>query len=311
MQRLAALIMRGRVYAMLVAATFGVISLLLPPLQPITTMLSGGVVALVALRLGALEGVFVMLGALVGVVAVAIPVLGNPASALVLVFIVWFPVFILALVLRQTRSLVLTLQVAVLLGSAVVMAIYAIVPDPVAWWRNILTNMIQQSQLNKTGFEQMGRIMQGVASRMTGVVASALMLSALLGVVIGRWWQSLLYNPGGFGQEFRALQLGNRVAYPSLVVLAVSLFASNSLAAIATDLLVALVIIYAVQGLAIVHAIAFAVGRPLAWLMVLVYALLAILPPFVVVALAGMGFADSWLNFRAYFDPKKPNVSDK
>ena len=95
------------------------------------------------------------------------------------------------------------------------------------------------------------------------------------------------------------------------VVLAVSLFASNSLAAIATDLLVALVIIYAVQGLAIVHAIAFAVGRPLAWLMVLVYALLAILPPFVVVALAGMGFADSWLNFRAYFDPKKPNVSDK
>ena len=88
MQRLAALIMRGRVYAMLIAAVFGVISLLLPPLQPITTTLSGGVVALVALRLGAREALYVILGALAGVMVVAVPLFGGPAAAVVLATIV-------------------------------------------------------------------------------------------------------------------------------------------------------------------------------------------------------------------------------
>jgi len=311
MHRLAALIMRGRVYAMLIAAVFGVISLLLPPLQPITTTLSGGVVALVALRLGAREALYVILGALAGVMVVAVPLLGGPATAVVLAVIVWLPVAGLALVLRQTVSMALALQVAVLLAGAVVIGIHGMIPDPAAWWRDMLTSMIQQSQLDKTGLEQMGQILQRVAPYMTGIVASALMLSALLGLVAGRWWQSLLYNPGGFGAEFRALQLGSRVAYPGVVILATSLFLGGNLGAIATDLLVVLVIIYALQGLAVAHAIAFAVGRSMRWLawgLMLVYVLLAILPPFVVIALAGIGFADSWMNFRRYFDAKKPDV---
>lgn len=315
MHRLAALIMRGRVYAMLIAAVFGVISLLLPPLQPITTTVSGGAVALVALRLGAREALYVILGALAGVMIVAVPLLGGPAAAVVLAAIVWLPVLVLALVLRQTMSMALTLQVAVLLAGAVVIGIHGLIPDPAAWWRDMLTNMIQQSQLDKTGLEQMGQILQNVAPYMTGIVASALMLSALLSMVVGRWWQSLLYNPGGFGAEFRALRLGNRVAYPGVVVLAASLsgqFASSgALATIATDLLVVLVLIYTLQGLAVAHAIAFAVERSMRWLawgLMLVYVLLAILPPFVVVALAGIGFADHWMNFRAYFDAKKPDV---
>lgn len=307
MQKLAAFIMRGRLQAMLVAALFGVISLLLPPLQPITTTLSGGVVALAALRLGAREGLYVVLGAMTGVMIVALLLFGSPAAAVVLAVIVWLPVLALALLLRQTISLALALQVAVLLACAIVVVIHGVLPDPAAWWRDMLANMVQQAQLDKTGLEQMGQVMQSVAPRMTGVVAAALMLSAVFGVVVGRWWQSLLYNPGGFGQEFRNLQLGSRVAYPGVVVLAVSLFASGSIASVATDLLVVLVVIYAMQGLALAHSISIAAGRSVAWLM-LVYVLLAILPPFVVVALAGVGFVDSWVNFRSYFGGNKPDA---
>ncbi len=311
MQKLAALIMRGRVYAILIAAVLGVISLLLPPLQPITTTLSGGVVALVVLRLGFREAAYVVLGALVVISAVAVPLFGSPAPAVVFAAIVWLPVGMLALVLRQTISLALAVQVAVLLAGVVVIGIHGLIPDPAAWWRDMLTNMIRQSQLDKSGMEQMGLIMQRVAPYMTGIVASALMLSALLGLVVGRWWQSLLYNPGGFSQEFCALHLGNRTAYLSLAVLAASLFGQYvlgaNLVAIATDLLVVLVIIYALQGLSVAHAVGRTV-RWLAWGLMLVYVLLAILPPFIVVALAGIGFADSWMNFRAYFDAKKPDV---
>lgn len=309
MQKLAALIMRGRVYAMLVAALFGVVSLLLPPLQPISTTLSGGVIALVALRLGAREALYVIVGAVPGIMGVTWLLFGNPAPAVVLAAIVWLPILMLALILRQTISMGLTVQVAALLGAAVVVGIHGLLPDPAAWWHDMLANMIQQSRLDKAGLEQMGQIMQQVAPHMTGIVASALMLSALLSVVMGRWWQSLLYHPGGFGQEFRSLRLGHRVAYPAAAVLAISLFASGGLTAIITDLLVVLVIVYVLQGLAVAHAISFATKRSVVWLM-LVYVLLAILPPFVVVALAGVGFADSWMNFRAYFDSRKPDISD-
>lgn len=311
MQRLAALIMRGRVYAMLIAAVFGVISLVLPPLQPLTTTISGGVVALVALRLGAREALYVILGALAGVMTVAVPLFGGPAAGVVLATIVWLPVMVLALVLRKTVSMALALQVAVLLASALVIGLHGLISDPAAWWGDMLENMIQQSQLGKTGAGQMGQIMQRVAPYMTGIVASALMLSAVLGLVVGRWWQALLYNPGGFGAEFRALQLGSRTAYAGAAVLAISLFVGGKPGAVATDLLAGLVLIYSIQGLAVAHAIVFAVERSMRWLawgLILVYVLLAILPPFVVVALAGIGFADSWLNFRAYFDTKKPDV---
>ena len=34
-----------------------------------------------------------------------------------------------------------------------------------------------------------------------------LALNTFLGVIIARWWQALLYNPGGFGEEFQGLKI--------------------------------------------------------------------------------------------------------
>jgi len=40
------------------------------------------------------------------------------------------------------------------------------------------------------------------------MIAYVLAFNSFTGVLLGRWLQALLYNPGGFGAEFRELRLG-------------------------------------------------------------------------------------------------------
>src|SRR5690625_6353500 len=41
----------------------------------------------------------------------------------------------------------------------------------------------------------------------TGLLANVTSFTGVLGLMLGRWWQALLYNPGGFKQEFNGLRL--------------------------------------------------------------------------------------------------------
>lgn len=300
MQQFAAFIMRGRIQAMLVAVLFGILSLALPILQPLATVVSGAVIALVTLRLGAREGMFVILGVALGVAALASLIVGNPMPALLLGLVLWLPVWGVALLLRGTLSLALSFQVAALLGGLIVAAIYLLLPDPAAWWREkwdaVMIPAMQQAGMGDAG--QLRQALAPVVSRMTGALATAQVVTLLCSLMVGRWWQALLYNPGGFGREFRDLHLGGALAYPGLAVLGLAFFASGAMGGMARDLLLMLVALYMFQGLALAHAVA--AGRPVAWLMAL-YTLMAIALPFVAVVLAGVGFADHWLNIRSKF----------
>jgi hypothetical protein len=53
----------------------------------------------------------------------------------------------------------------------------------------------------------------------TGALALNQMLFSVISLILGRWWQALLYNPGGFQQEFHQLRLS-----PQLAVLFTVLF---------------------------------------------------------------------------------------
>ncbi|MDX1251427.1 MAG: hypothetical protein IDH49_04085 [Gammaproteobacteria bacterium] len=300
MQQFAAFIMRGRIQAMLVAALFGILSLVLPVLQPLATVVSGAVVALVALRLGAREGMFVILGAALGVAVAAALMLGNPMPALLMGLVLWIPVWGMALLLRSSVSLALSFQVAALLGGLIIVAVYLLLPDPAAWWREkwdtLMIPAMQQAGMGDA--EQLRQALAPVVSRMTGALATAQAVTLLCSLMVGRWWQALLYNPGGFGREFRDLRLGGALAYSGIAVLGLAFFASGAMGGIARDVLLILVALYMFQGLALAHAVA--AGRHAAWLMAL-YTLMAIALPFAAVALAGVGFADHWLNIRSRF----------
>ncbi len=302
MRAFAQFIMRGRLQAMLVAVTAALLSLFLPPLN----YLSGAVVALVTLRRGGLDGLTIVIGAglVMALFAAVSPI--SPMNAGVFAAVVWLPVWLLALVLRQVVSLPVTLMVAALIGLASVLLTYVLVGNPADVWRTTLGNVLREIPLPQQSDTpaMMTTVIAQVAPHMTGMLAAAIILSVLLSVLLARWWQSLLYNPGGFRREFHGLRLSRNFALLCTGVLAASLLSSGKLQELAANMMIVLVVVYLLHGLALVHGLVAAKGMRTAWLAG-IYVLSLFILPQLALLLATAAFVDSWLDFRGRLSGNK------
>lgn len=290
--------MRGRSQAVMAAAVCTVLSVLLAPLSYV----GAAVIGLVVLRKGAFEGLVVMAAASLAAGVLTLIVLGTAIPAMALVVILWLPVWLLALMLQQTASQGLVLAVAGLLGLVGIAAVHLALDSPADWWREVLEMVLVPA------FEQQGvaldtGALEDAARIMTGLAVALTVLGMVLSLFLARWWQGLLYRPGGFGEEFRALRMDRRVAVATLVAVLASLLAGGAMGELGLDVIMLAVVLYMIQGLAVVHALVAGRGVSAGWLVGL-YLLLFFLWPFAiyaVVALGMVGFADSWLNLRARF----------
>jgi len=293
-QSLASFTMRGRSQATLVAAASAMLSLILP----LIGLISSAVIALVTLRKGAEEGLIV--GAFAGFSGglLAFAALGNPLPAIGFVLMLWLPVWVLGLILRQTRSLALTVQAAALFGLLVVVGVRLFAADPAAYWMELLEpvrrSLVRSSVIDATVSE---RLVVQAARWMTGAFAATFYFQLVLALFIGRWWQALLYNPGGFGAEFRALRIRSEVAYSALALVVLILLLDGG-AMWASDLLLLLAPLFFLQGMAIVHGLAHAYSAHRGWLIGF-YGLLLLVMPYAEILVAGFGFLDNWVDLRA------------
>jgi hypothetical protein len=289
---LARFILKGHSQAALVAAAMAMLGLLLPPLA----WLSGAAVALVALVNGHRSGLLVTAIAGIGTAVLAGLILSLPELAAYYVLLVWLPVVMVAVVLRQTVSLALSLQLTAgfsLLGIAVV---YLFAPDFGEIWRPSMNRMAEEllAQSQETlDAQQLQQVIDQIIQLLPGFFASSFMIGIMLSLYLARWWQAAIYNPGGFGKEFRAINLGKATA---LIALAIAAAAMLGKLDIFNAMLLVVFALYLNQGLAVLHAV-FA-GRQLhaVWLF-LVY-LFMFLVPHTVVLLALAGLADTWIDFR-------------
>lgn len=293
MKALAQFIMRGYAQAALVAATSALLSLLLP----VFGLVSGAVVGLFTLRRGVREGALLGGLATLGVGFLGALALGSPWPALGTLLILWLPVWGLAALLRVSRSLPLTALAAGLTGVLIVILIHALVADPVAGWLKLMTPFREVLERDGVVEPQATEALFGAIARwMTGAFAAALVFQWLLGLFLGRWWQALLYNPGGFGAEFRELRLPRVLGVAGLVLLAViGLFPGPGLV---PDLVIVLMPLYFLQGLAVVHHLHRARGLHPGWLFGL-YVLLVVLLPHAELLVACVGLVDIWADFRS------------
>jgi hypothetical protein len=130
---------------------------------------------------------------------------------------------------------------------------------------------------------------------MTGAFAASLYVQFLLGLLLGRWWQAVLYNPGGFGAEFRGLRLSPVLGYAALGMVGLRLWQPEAIWGF--ELLVLILPLLLLQGLAVVHGIRHSLGAGLGWLVAL-YVLLVVAMPYAEVLVSGLGLADLWLDVR-------------
>lgn len=293
MKGFAAFVMRGPLNAGAVAAATLLLGLVVAPFA----WLSAAVLALVALRLGAFAVVRVAAPALAGVALAGAVVLGQGTAIAVSGLVAWLPAVALALVLRWRVRMDDTLLIACAAGWILVLGFHLVVEDPVGLWRDLLHRMIPPEAMAARfdlPAEAVRQMIDTMAPLMTGLVAMSMAVSAITSVLLARWWQALLYNPGGFGHEFRALRLGRSAA---AIAVAVCVLAALTPSPVVDNLALVVVAVYVFQGLAVAHGVVNGLALGPAWLAALYIAMVPLMP-YVVVGLLILGAVDAWADYR-------------
>jgi hypothetical protein len=293
MKLIARFIMRGFSQAALVTTVGALLSLMVPLTGPI----SSAAVGLVTLRNGTRAGLTLLALATLATSLISALALGTSWLGLGFLAVLWVPVWGLASVLRATRSLGLTVQLAALGGLVMVATFHLLVGDPGPFWHRMLeplreslvTDGLMDAAGSQVPFDRL-------ASWMTGFFAAALVFQYQASLLIARWWQAYLYNPGGFGEEFRALRLGRVVGALLLALLVWAALISRK--GLALDFLPVLGVLLVLHGLAVAHRVRQLLGVQRGWLVGL-YVLLVLFMPQTGFLLAAIGLVDIWADVRA------------
>jgi len=213
MRGLAEFVMRGRWQALAVAVTGSVLVFAAP--------LSAAAVALVTMGRGVRDGAWVVLWALLPALILGW-VSGDYGTGWLLL-----SVFVGAAVLEQTVSLSLALLAVVPLSALGGLALLTFNAGFLDTLLSLFDAWIEALQAGDNPLEMVRPTMGQVAGLMA--VGNALMAS--LCVLLGRYWQSELYKPGAFGEEFRALKLPSVWVVVLVVVTVVGAMSSGEWAA--------------------------------------------------------------------------------
>ncbi|WLH52515.1 hypothetical protein [Pseudomonas tolaasii] len=282
MRALAEFIMRGRVQATLVVAGCAAL--------PLLYWLGAAAGCLVLLRRGLKDAL--------GVLALGLlPALiwwlqfGDPRVLLVLLGSSG-----LALVLRASESWVRTLLVSValglvysvMLGAAFRPQIEALSQEIVKILPMTLGDLYQQLSV-----DERARFASLIAPVLTGLIAALLQVVSVLSLILGRYWQALLYNPGGFGREFREVRIP---AGPAMLLLACMVVGPNfgpQMALLAPICSVPLVF----AGLALIHGLVARKRLARFWLVGL-YVTLLLFMQLIYPLLVVLAIVDGLIDFR-------------
>jgi hypothetical protein len=276
--------MSGRRQAVTVAILFALV--------PMLNLLSGAVVALVTLRKGWQEGFLVMLWALLP--ALLQLYVGDASPVFMLI-----AALLTGQVLRSSQSWQTALVLVLVLGLGTQLSL-PLQDRYVAQVTQVIGQMMDEGrslQVAEAGELETASTEEVVALLLHfyGAYHMALFVACM---GLGRHWQALLYNPGGFRQEFHSLRLDPRFAGLLLALLVAGQAGMPPLAAWVPLFCVAPM----VNGLALCHFVVAQRKMGASWL-VLVYLLVLLVVP----AIIALGFIDSFANVRKRFKPAPPD----
>jgi hypothetical protein len=199
----------------------------------------------------------------------------------------------LAWILRKTESWEFTLLAAIAIGLAVevYLRLQPLVLDVLFLQMELYleTNNLQGLQLGGEGVQR-----EDFRESLTSFLGAMYMFVAIMLLMLARWMQASLYNPGGFQQEFHALRIEQKVA---MILLGLMLLASFQVLIPQTWMLY-LILPLLFSGMALIHALAAKKQLSSLWLAAL-YAVLML--PVVVNMVVLLALVDSWYNFRKRF----------
>jgi hypothetical protein len=299
MRALAGIIVAGPLQAVLLIALFTALSFLAPPLTSILSYGGAAALALYSLHAGAGSGGIVLLGAILVTGLLTEILLHQGLTIVVTSLLLWFPVWLIAVVLRETRSLAMAMLALSVLAMAGILLAFLWFGDPSQWWlerlHGLINSLAAQPEIQiDTG--SLSEFAEQVAPFMTGSLAAGLSFAALTCLMLGRWWQSLMVKPGALRKEFYALRLNRMLSLLAVAIFAVAALKLGSVSALALQWSLVVLVPFLFVGLAVVHATLANLKAARIWLIV-IYILMSLLPQ-VMMLVVMTGMLDPWLDLR-------------
>ncbi|UYM17884.1 YybS family protein [Endozoicomonas euniceicola] len=239
MRGLANYAMRGPGQALFLAVLFASI--------PMLFWLSSAVIALVILRRGIDHGLKLLMWAL-------LPAIGWAAAGQFNVITGLLATTLLACTLRQTVSWPKTLLALVPIGGAMALSLFQLAPQQIALLTEAVMGLLMKilpGQGAESAVDIGTQLKPLVEYGVVGMLAWFTLGSSVLSLVLARAWQSALYNPGGFGEEFRRVKLPPVV---SMALLALTL-GGSALSPVLTALIPIASLPLFIAGIALVHGL--------------------------------------------------------
>lgn len=303
MRALASFIMHGRVQAIGSVVSLALLSLIISPLAIFTT--AG--VALVTLVHGYREGLINLLAATVILAVFTGIALNQAAIGLELALKFWLPAWFLASIVLTRKSMSLAIVVAAALSCLLVLGFYFFT-NPAAYWYEVINTellpMLKEAGMKIQEGPKSEKLWLFMSKIMTGSALALFLALQTLSLLLARYWQALLYNPGGFGQEFRQLRFGKVAANVALVVTVFAITTANEMA---LNLFFIAIVLMMFQGLSVIHNLVAKCKLSSSLLIgVYVFMLFSLQSGAIGLLLVSMiGLLDNWLNLRFRLCAKK------
>ena len=258
--------------------------------------LSGVVLVVLVLHKGVQKAAVDMAFATVLLAAIGFIVKAPLGPELASAASIWLPALLLGGILRSTRSLTLTLQLSVIFMVAVIIGLYLYIDDPIEFWRPTLMFLVEvwrdlgwtdrATALEQNMGSLVGQMPMAVALTSWGTTTVSFILGYLL-------YRQIPGETARFGR-FRDLTLGKVIAITMAIA---SVAALLSGAVWLQSIAFALFLVFWLQGLAVVHWL-YGEGHLPIFGVVAVYVLMPFLNIILLMALAVVGYIDTWFRLR-------------
>lgn len=282
MKALAEFILRGRVQALLVALVGSFFPLV-----------SSATVALVTLCKGSKEGFLLFLWA--SLPLIVLQQVGDENMLLTAVSVASLGIMVVAASLHSLYALWQWTLIAIVVVAIICAATFdVLMSSDVTALIAVAQEMFQAVQAQQTDTTLASVITEPL---LLGLVAMILAVGCVMSLLIARWWQSAVYNPGGFQKEFHGFTINAKVA---IVLLAV--FLIGRLLPEGYQLWADLAALpFLIAGIAMFHSTIKLYGLGSQWVAFLYVGLIFMGKP-VTLALVGFGLTDSLIDLRSRLD---------
>lgn len=211
--------------------------------------------------------------------------------------------WLLAVVLRRYANWSFVLEIAALIGMAVVIAVHVIHPDVAGWWQTQLTSYLSKTEaelgsaVDADVVANQAEVVSAMKFYATGVIVASVMLNALLQLLVARWWQAVMFNPTGLREELYQIRLGYVAAFVFVMALALFHWGSDGV----SDIMPVLFLTFCLAGLSLFHYLAVPARFGWIWLLV-IYGSIFGLFPVGLMCVSFVALLDTVLNIRERFN---------